>query len=96
MGENFLKTIDSETGERPDSCPWMAFHDPLVSEVLKLYRACSGEMGAVPALAMHLNPSNIAFDGLLFYCGAVNRIRAADFERERKRREAEKKSGGLR
>lgn len=89
LAKNTLRVIERETGSELESCPWRAFSDPLVAEVLRLYRACTSDMGTVPALAMHMHPSNVAFEGLLHYCGVINRIRANDRKRAEEQRKTE-------
>lgn len=82
------------TGDAPPSCPWRAFGDPLIAEVLELYRACGGgtEGGAVPSRALALDPPHDAWQGLLHYAAVTTRIRIEDLRAQRER-EARRSAG---
>lgn len=75
--------LDRLTGSRPETCLWWQMRDPIVGEVLELYRACLNGMGATPALAAALDPSNRAWEGLLHYAAVHDRVRAEERRLER-------------
>ena len=80
-----LDGIEKLTGGRPPSCPWRAFREPIVSEVLTLYRACGGatEAGPVPSRVLALDPTYAAWQGLLHYVQAIALTRASDAKKAR-------------
>lgn len=72
----------------PETCPWAAYRDPLVQDVLGLYRAVGGgtEAGAVPSRALPLDPPHVAWEGLQHYAHAVSAIRAHDMQQAHEER----------
>ena len=79
------------TGERPDTCPWRAFQEPLVADVLRAYGLFeSGQM----ALWLGADPPAVLVEAVVFYHASVNRVRADRDERERKKRDLKRKTGG--
>ena len=79
------------TGERPDTCPWRSFQEPLVSDVLRAYGLFeSGQM----AIWLGADPPNVVVEAVVFYHATVNRVRADRDERERKQREMRRKVMG--
>lgn len=90
LADVMLDQIERVTGHRPPTCPWRSFSDPLVGEVLSLYRAVGGatENGAVPALALPHDPPHRVWQGLNAYASAVSLIRAEDARLAREQRSA--------
>lgn len=89
--EQILTGIERATGERPDGCPWRAFDDPYVGEVLRAYRWWKAGQLALrwpdPPVALLI--------GLEVYDAALNAVQAHDSREERKRRETEAKEREL-
>jgi hypothetical protein len=73
--------IEKLVGDRPETCMWWAMRDPIVHEVLALYRAARTDSGVTPALLLSSDPPNRFWDGLLHYTAAIDRIRADDFRK---------------
>lgn len=86
-----LDTIERVTGQRPDTCPWHAFQDPLVVEVLDLYRMAASDDGVTPALLLPLDPPNEVWEGVSHYHEATLRLRV-----DARRRAQEKARGASR
>lgn len=89
-----LKLIERIAGFRPPTCPWRAFYDPLVQEVLKLaHFAPDGNLAA----AWGDDPEQILIDAFFVYDQAKKRTLAEDIklQRQKEQREAEaaKRSG---
>lgn len=85
-----LKVIQSLTGHRPPTCPWRAFYEPIVREVLDVAWAIEG--GNLPA-ALGPDPDYIVMQGVSVYRRALLSTKADDMkldqeERERKREAA--------
>lgn len=51
-----LDLIEKSTGNRPATCPWWAFRDPDVSEVLKAYDCIAGDEGSDELLRQWWGP----------------------------------------
>ncbi len=94
--ERILDGIERLTGGRPPSCPWRAFRDPFVREVIDLYRAAGGltEGGAVPAHVLGMDPPHAVWRGLLHYVQAVALVRADRQRRDREERERQSRLRG--
>lgn len=84
--EAVLTTIERQAGARPPGCPWRAWEEPEVTEVLDLYYdAHTGEAAHVASL-YPVDPPAHLLEGVRWYRSCTNRMRAA----EQKRREAER------
>lgn len=67
--------IERVTGFRPAECPWRAFEDPIVSEVLDAYRWFeSGQL----AIQLGNDPPAILVEAIGVYHGALNRVWSHD------------------
>jgi hypothetical protein len=80
-----LTVIDKTCGAKPKGCPWRAFEDPLVRDVLELYAAACTGQGVHLASVRLMCPSHRLWLGLCFYASAVEQCRAALRESERQR-----------
>lgn len=92
--------ISSVAGAEPQTCPWQAFSDPLVVEVLELHRAVGGgtDGGAVPSRALAMDPPHVVWEGLNHYVYAAGLIRSHDWQKredERRAEEAKRKRKGF-
>lgn len=88
--ESAARAIEQLVGDKPETCPWWHMRDPIVHEVLALYRAARTDSGVTPALLLPADPPNRLWDGLLHYSAKIDAIRADDHrkrEEERERRE---------
>jgi len=90
-GEQILASIERATGSRPHGCPWRAFEDPFVAEVLKAYRWFKANQLSV----VWPNPPAALIRGLEVYDAAVNAVQATDIRDERERREKERREQKL-
>jgi len=79
-----LDMIERITGERPATCPWRGFTEPLVADVLKAHSlARVGEHVHLASLApLHL-PAAV-FDGVQVYDRHLNAVRLAHQQSEDK------------
>ncbi len=85
--EQVLAGIERATGGRPDGCPWRAFEDPFVGEVLRAYRHWkAGQLALVWGAA----PPAALMRGLEVYDAALNAVQAHDIREERKKRDAQR------
>lgn len=89
-----LKLIERVAGHRPPTCPWRAFYDPLVREVVALAPfATEGNLGA----AWGDDPPQLLIDAYATYAAARNRTLAEDeklrAEQEKREIEAQKRRG---
>jgi len=84
--EQIFTSIEKATGTRGSACPWRAFRDPFVGEVLRAYRWFKA--GQLAALWPH--PPAALVRGLEVYDAALNGTQAHDIREERKRRERER------
>ena len=76
------------TGDRPTTCPWMAFADPVVVDVLDAYRACANGMGVTPALLLPSDPPHHVWMGLQHYCHVMAKAKEDVQRIEKQRAEA--------
>ncbi len=81
LAEQAFRGIESDTGTKPDGCPWRALRDPFVRQVLHVYPAWK--------TGHDVNPARLR-NAVQAYHAALNAIEVADMKRERKRREAKK------
>lgn len=81
------QAIEKIVGAEPPTCPWRAFYDPLVSEVVRV--ANFAEAGLAMA-ELGDDPYAVLLDGLHVYMRARNAGRAHFSEIERKKREKKK------
>lgn len=94
-----LDVIERVCGARPEGCPWRAFADPVVQDVLALSPALGG--GDEPSFldaVMEPDPPALLVDSLLFYRHSLNAVWAEDkriarekADRERAARAARKR-----
>ena len=89
--EQIFAGVEAATGTKGSACPWRAFRDPFVAEVLRAYRWWkAGQLAALwprPPLAL--------VRGLEVYDSALNSVQAHDIREERKRRERENREREL-
>lgn len=55
--------------------------EPIVTEVLALYRVARTDDGATPALVLELNPPAYLWNALQFYVGCLDRVRGDEARR---------------
>lgn len=67
--------------------------EPIVGEVLGLYRVARTDDGVTPALALGINPSARTWHALQFYVQCVDRVRADEMKRQREEAERRRKRG---
>ncbi len=79
--------IEKLTGTRPISCPWRAFWDPLVREVLHVANLAE----KVGSAAIEPGSPAILFDALEVYHSARAAVRNHDDEQRRIREEQQRK-----
>lgn len=84
-----LDVIKRVTGAKPHTCPWRAFADPLVIEVMQYVWACDPPvLGAV----LPPDPPAILVDGIAHYRMALLATQAEDARLRRELAERERKS----
>ena len=90
--EQVASNVEAITGQRYDGCPWRAYEDPFVGEVLRAYRHWKER-------SLHLvwgdDPPVALIRGLEVYDSALNSVQAHDIREERKRRERENREREL-
>lgn len=91
-----LGIVERVAGHRPPTCPWRAFYEPIVREVLSVSWAVGGDLGG----ALGADPDAKLVEALGVYTRAKRateadeqRIAAEKLERERKHAEALRKAG---
>lgn len=89
--EAILDGCEEATGERPRGCPWRAYADPYVAEVLRAYRWWKA--GQLEARYAGDVPASIAW-GVEVYDAALNSVQVHDMREDREKREAERKARG--
>lgn len=78
---------EAATGERPSGCPWRAFADPYVGEVLRAYRWWkAGQLETKYPAGV---PAPIAW-GVEVYDSALNMVQVVDARADREKREVER------
>lgn len=82
-----LGAIEDWTGDRPPTCPWRAFWDPLVRQVLHAYPWFLKQQLAI----VEPEPSNRLVEGIAHYHHALSAVEFKQIEQERK--EAQAKAG---
>lgn len=87
-----LEGIEAATGNREVACPWRAFRDPFVSEVLSAYRHWKQRQ---LALVWGPDPPAALMQGLEVYDAALNGVQLHDARKERERRERERERAKL-
>lgn len=75
--------IENVTGSAPPTCPWQAFRDPVVHDVLAAFGWYSN--GQVTAM-LGADPPAHLIDGLRVYDAAINATRADRMDRESEKR----------
>jgi hypothetical protein len=81
------EAIERITGHRPVSCPWRAYYDPLVREVMALsWSVESGNLGA----ALGDDPPAVLVDALGVYRSAL----AATLAEDRRLADEERRARG--
>ena len=73
--------IRAVTGETYDGCPWRAFGDDGVPEVLAAAQACRSADGITPALLLPGDPSQAVLTGVIHYARCVAMVRDDDAAR---------------
>lgn len=77
------------TGDRPPTCPWWSFQDPLVGETLRAHRLYRRQ--ALEAAYGNDVPA-VLLSAIDAYDTALVRIEAFDMEQVRKKHEAARKA----
>lgn len=85
-GESILRDCEAATGARPHGCPWSAFRDPFVIEVVRAH--AWREDGQLEVRYPRGVPARVV-RGLEIYRVALNTVRSNDAREDRKRREEE-------
>ncbi len=92
--EHHVIDIERWTGDRPDGCPWRAFYDPVVQNVLIAYRFFeSGQL----AQYWGADPPRLYIDAIAHYHVVRRRVIDKKMEQDRLERERKRKqeqSGG--
>lgn len=79
-----LNHTDHVLGVKLPTCPWRAFRDPVVRDVLSAYHSCqTGQGGAQTALVRLKNPPRYLWQGLEHYDSALSAIRHWEDQQER-------------
>jgi len=93
----YLTTIETVTGQAPSTCPWRAFYEPVVREVIGV--AWAIEDGNLPAV-IGTDPPYALTQALGVYHRALKatqademRLQRAEREAEHRAREAARKAG---
>jgi len=76
--------VEAITGGSPPSCPWQAYEDPVICEILAAYGACATGMGVSTALLLPADPPHLIWQGVNFYRHVSAKVRDHDEELERK------------
>jgi hypothetical protein len=80
--EPYFKSVENWTGDRPLSCPWRAFYDPFVKDILTLYPFyLSGQL----SLVIGQDPPLYLLQGLAYYHTKIETIRGKQMEAEREK-----------
>lgn len=90
--EQIFAGVEAATGTRGSACPWRAFRDPFVAEVLRAYRHWKERQ---LSLVWGTAPPAALMRGLEVYAAALNGTQAHDIREERKRRERENREREL-
>lgn len=84
----YFKAVEGWTGERPITCPWRAFYDPLVRDVLQVYPFySSGQL----AVILGPDPPLRIVEAVAYYSDKLERIRIKQLEEEAKKRKKDGK-----
>ena len=79
-----LRHVEHVLGAKLPTCPWQAFSDPAVRDVLAAYHSCqTGTSAAQIALVRLKNPPRYVWQGLEHYDNALNAVRLWDERQER-------------
>lgn len=79
-----IRTIERITGYAPPTCPWRAYYDPIVREVMaSAWTVDEGNLGA----ALGPDPDAIQVEAMGVYRRALAVTRADDMQLEREERE---------
>ena len=82
LTEPYFQAVKNWTGDRPLTCPWRAFYDPLVRDVIDIYPYFStGQL----AMVLGPDPPTKIIEALGYYHTVLERISAKQFEAERKK-----------
>jgi hypothetical protein len=82
--EGFWKAVEAYTGDRPDTCPWHSFRDPLVIDVVNGYSYFeSGQLREY----WGDDPPYILSEAMRHYHTTMERVRSKQMELEQKKRE---------
>ena len=73
--------IEAVTGERYDGCPWRAFGEDGVPEVMEAAQSCRTDSGITPAMLLPSDPPQAVMTGLLHYARCVSMVRDDDAAR---------------
>lgn len=82
-----LGAIESVVGVRPSTCPWRAFYDPLVVEVLDVCTLAEKSLGAS---YLGADPPAVLVDAVALYLRCRDAALAHNLEQQRKKSEAER------
>ena len=67
--------IERVAGAAPETCPWQAYGDPFVGEVLDLWRIASTGDGVSIASVWQMDPADVLWEGLQHYAHSVAKVR---------------------
>lgn len=79
--KHWRAAVEQSCGEEPTTCPWRAYEDPMIAEVLRAYRWFeSGQLG----LLLGSDPPNVLVEAIGIYHGALATVRAHDTRTQQK------------
>lgn len=82
-----MGAIERITGHKPSTCPWRAFYDPLVREVLEVFWSIEGgNLGGV----IGEDPPGILVDAIGVFKRALDATQAEDDRLRREERETKR------
>lgn len=84
-----MRVCEHLTGDRPPTCPWAAFRDPAVADIVNMHRAAKTGDGHHLASVLQLDPPQLVWEGIQHYhqvfSSIVGHDRELHFENQRKR-----------
>ncbi len=89
LAERWSEPLEAITGDKFDGCPWRAMSDPYVIDILTLHNL--HERGVL-ALACP-KPSHRQIEGLVHLKRVLERIDAANHDREERERKRQNPNG---
>lgn len=80
-----LLTIEKSAGARPETCPWRAFYDEDIAEILRAYSWF--ESGQV-ALYAGDDPPSVLVEALAYFHQCLGQAKTADYQLSDEKRDA--------